>query len=422
MGNQSNHPGSEGLQERPLTRWQRFRNQKGAFRAYRFLQFLVFIALLADFLANDKPIYARIEGRHYFPVFHQYAVDAGLASWQADFVTTRWQDRNYQTVIWPPIPYAAQTIDLKNSGFTGPFDRQRVEKWSRRHWLGTDQLGRDLLAGLIGGTRIALLVGLVAMAIAGVIGVFLGATAGYFGDSRLLIPPLVAIVGLVSIIWIWYYWLASRSYDLMEGRLIQNLSYAVLCSTVWILLLRFLTRYLHFRKRIAIPLDSLVLRSIEIVSALPGIMLILGVLALIKQASIYHIMVIIGLISWTGMARFARAEMIRIRSLPYIEAAQTLGFSHWRIIRKHALPNMLSPILISLAFGMAGAVLTEAFLSFLGLGLGAEEVSWGSLLNMAKSNTAAWWMAVFPGLAIFLLVMVFNLIGEGLTRAIERTA
>lgn len=411
--------------ERSLTLWQRYRNQKGAFRAYRFLQFLIFIAIFADFLANDKPIYARIEDGHYFPVFRQYAVDLGLASWQADFFTIRWQERDYQTVIWPLIPYSARSIDLKNSGFTGPFAKQRVEKWSRRHWLGTDQLGRDLLAGLIAGSRTALLVGLVAMTIAGAIGVFLGATAGYFGDSRLLAPPPIIAIGLLSVIWIWYYWLASRTIDLLEGKLMQNLILAILCSIGWIWLLRSLTTKLqkrgYLRKHIAIPLDSLVLRGIEVVSALPGIMLILGLLALIKQASIYHIMVIIGLISWTGIARFARAEMIRIRSLAYIEAAQIFGFSHWRIIRKHALPNMLSPILISLAFGMAGAVLTEAFLSFLGLGLGAEAVSWGSLLNMAKSNTSAWWMAVFPGLSIFLLVMVFNLIGEGLTRAIERT-
>lgn len=416
-----NHPNPAGQRSRF---WQNFRRQKGAFRAWRLLQFMIFIAVFADFLANDKPLYCKIDGTHYFPILKQYTVDLGLSAWPADFVTRRWKEQDYQKAIWPPIPYAAQTIDLKNSGFISPFARQRTNKLSERHWLGTDQLGRDLAAGLIAGTRVALLVGLVAMAIAGSIGLLLGAGAGYFGDSRLRIHPLPAILGIISNSWIIYYWLVSRTYDLLEGRLINNLLMALLCGTLVTGSLYILTRTLQKRGQLqhgwAVPIDALVLRLIEIVSALPGLMLILGVIPLIKNPTIYHVMIIIGLISWTGIARFARAEMIKIRSLEYIQAAQVLGFSDGYIIIKHALPNILNPIIISLSFGMAGAVLLEAFLSFLGLGLGAESVSWGSLLNMARSNVAAWWMAIFPGLAIFLLVFTFNLIGEGLNKALER--
>jgi len=411
--------------EAPLRLRERFLRQPLARRAFRIVQILAVVALLADFLANDKPLYCKINGNHYFPVVKQYAVDLGLSSWEAEFVTRRWHEQTFEWVIWPPIPYAPGTIDLKNSGFKGPFDPQKVDSISRRHWLGTDQLGRDLTAGLIAGTRTALLVGLVAMAIAGSIGILLGTAAGYFGNSNLRIHPIIAITGIIGVGWIWYYWLISRTYDLLDGRLVPHLVRALLYSILFSLLLNkiynLLQQKLLLRKTITIPLDHIVLKTIEIISALPGLMLILALTALIKNPGIYDVMLIIGLISWTGIARYARAEMIRIRSLEYIQAAEVLGYSHWQIIRKHALPNILTPLLISLAFGMSGAVLAEAFLSFLGIGLQAEAASWGSLLNMAKTNTSAWWMAVFPGMAIFVIVLSFNLIGEGLSNAIERS-
>ena len=403
----------------------RFLSQPIARRAYRVIQILAVIALLSDFLANDKPLYCKIDGTSYFPVFKQYAVQLGLSTWDAQFVTKRWNEQSFEVAIWPPIPYAAHTIDLKNGRFTSPLAPQRVEKLSRRHWLGTDQLGRDLAAGLIAGTRTALLVGLVAMTIAGTIGFLLGAAAGYFGNNNLHTHPLIGLTWVVGLGWIWYYWMVSRSYGLLEGKwlpqVLQALLYSVLFGYVLNRLNRLLRRNGKLRRTIRIPLDDIILRAIEIVSALPGLMLILAITALIRNPGIYDVMLIIGLISWTGIARFARAEMIRIRSLEYLQAARVLGYGHWQIIRKHALPNILTPLLISLAFGMSGAVLLEAFLSFLGLGLNAEATSWGSLLNMAKSNISAWWMAVFPGMAIFALVLSFNLVGEGLSNAIERT-
>jgi peptide/nickel transport system permease protein len=130
-------------------------------------------------------------------------------------------------------------------------------------------------------------------------------------------------------------------------------------------------------------------------------------------------MIIIGLLSWTGIAQFVRAELLRIRRQEYIEAAQALGFSDRRILFRHALPNALTPVLITVAFGIAGAVLLESFLSFLGIGLAAESVTWGTMLNLARYQFNAWWLAVFPGLAIFFTVTLFNLIGERLTEAMD---
>jgi peptide/nickel transport system permease protein len=130
-------------------------------------------------------------------------------------------------------------------------------------------------------------------------------------------------------------------------------------------------------------------------------------------------MVIIGLITWTGIARFIRAELLRVRQLDFIDAAQSMGFSELRILFRHAIPNSLTPVLITIAFGIASAILIEAFLSFLGIGVSPSDVTWGSLLNLSRDSIKAWWLAILPGSAIFITVSVFNLIGEGLSDALN---
>jgi peptide/nickel transport system permease protein len=131
------------------------------------------------------------------------------------------------------------------------------------------------------------------------------------------------------------------------------------------------------------------------------------------------LMIIIGLTSWTGIARFTRAEFLRLRELEFIHAAKVLGFSDWRIIFKHALPNGLAPIFVSIAFGVASAILAESSLSFLGIGVPEDIVTWGSLLSIGKEEFDAWWLVVFPGFAIFITIMIYNLIGEGLRDALD---
>ena len=129
-------------------------------------------------------------------------------------------------------------------------------------------------------------------------------------------------------------------------------------------------------------------------------------------------MIILGFVSWTVLPN-SHDELLRIRTLEYIEAAQAFGYSQFRIIFKHALPNALAPVLIAVAFGIASAIIIEAYLSFIGVGIPDDQVTWGSLLNMARDNISAWWIAIFPGTAIFITVTIFNLIGEGLTDALD---
>jgi peptide/nickel transport system permease protein len=171
-------------------------------------------------------------------------------------------------------------------------------------------------------------------------------------------------------------------------------------------------------KQVAVPFDMIVSRFIEILNSIPTLFLILMIIAIIRKPNLYVIMLIIGFTGWTGIARFIRAELLKVRNLEYIEASQSLGYSGLRILFKHAIPNALSPVLISIAFGIASAILTESTLSFLGLGP-ADTVTWGQLLSYARQAPQAWWLAIFPGAAIFITVTVFNLIGEGLTDALD---
>lgn len=166
----------------------------------------------------------------------------------------------------------------------------------------------------------------------------------------------------------------------------------------------------------ALRFDFWITRLTEVLNSLPTLLFVMAILAILDQPNIYAVMVVIGLVRWTGISRLVRAELLRVRSLDYIEAARVLGYSSWRIFFRHALPNSLGPVWVTLAFGMAGAILVEASLSFLGIGLPVETVTWGSLMRqISGSNIRPWWLAVFPGTAIFLTVASFNLLGEALS-------
>lgn len=406
---------------------RQFYKNKLAVWSLRMFWAILFVAVFADFLANEKPLACSIDGQTMFPVFRQYAVSLGLSSWEDRFITRRWDEHHYDWAIFPPIPYSATTIDKFNRNFVGPFDEQRnLKSIQWRHWMGTDELGRDVTAGMVYGTRIAVSVGVIAMSIAAIIGILMGAIAGYFGDDKLQVSRIKLILNALGLFLAFFYAFLARSYALSSAAKAGNLVGQILLSLaifsgimlLFNLLANLLKRFSFLGKRITLATDILIMRFIEVINSIPGLLLILSIVAITKP-SIFNVMVIIGLISWTGIARFIRAELLRIRNLEYIEAAQAMGFGEMRILLRHAIPNALTPVLIAIAFGIASAILTEAFLSFLGIGVSAEQVTWGSLLNLARSKFQAWWLALFPGFAIFFTVTIFNLIGEGLTDALD---
>lgn len=164
--------------------------------------------------------------------------------------------------------------------------------------------------------------------------------------------------------------------------------------------------------------DILLSRLIELVMCLPTIVLILAIVAVLERPTIWHVMVIIGLTGWTGIARLTRGEFMKLRALDYVSAAKALGAGPARIIFRHILPNSLAPVLVPISFGIASAIFVENALRFLGVGP-MEGASWGSLLNEGQRNLELWWLIAFPGAAIFFTVMAYNLIGEGLQAATD---
>jgi peptide/nickel transport system permease protein len=234
----------------------------------------------------------------------------------------------------------------------------KLQAPSRRHWLGTSIFGEDALSRMIHACRVALTIGFVSTGIAVTIGVTVGGIMGYFAGV----------------------------------------------------------------------FDLLAMRCIEILEAIPRLILLLIVGVFFRPTAnaygismIYVMMVVIGMIAWTADARFIRAEFLRLRNLDFVHAARALGLPLRSIIFKHMLPNGIAPVLVNASFGVAGAILLESTLSFLGLGLGAEDPSWGQLLNQARSGGTGfnWWIATFPGLAIFLTVFSYVLIGEAMRDALD---
>ena len=164
--------------------------------------------------------------------------------------------------------------------------------------------------------------------------------------------------------------------------------------------------------------DLALSRLIELMIAIPTFFLILIVAASFPP-SIYLIMAILGLTGWVGIARLIRGEFLKVRAMDFVAAAQSLGASDVRVMFRHVLPNAVAPVLVAMSFGVSGAILTESGLSFLGIGVPAHIVTWGSILAVAQSNYQAWWLAVFPGGAIFLTMTAYNLLGDALRDALD---
>ena len=165
--------------------------------------------------------------------------------------------------------------------------------------------------------------------------------------------------------------------------------------------------------------DTLIMRLVDVMLSIPSFFLILAVIAFLTP-SIINVMIVIGLTSWMGVTRLVRAEFLSLSGREFVLASRTLGAKDARLIFTHLLPNSLTPIIVSSVLGVAGAVLMESGLSFLGLGVQAPQASWGNILTDGKDYIQfAWWLSLFPGLAILMTVLGYNLLGEGLRDALD---
>jgi len=374
--------------------WREFAKSRFTLCWLGFIVFLFFLAIFAPFLANDKPFVIRIEGQLRLPLFrdlnatdfsiflaaiigliqllligrNRKRIDPSIRSgvlWRQifinvfilitgimllySFIPRRLDATDYKSMvasgkatgaIFAPVPYGFGRTDLK----------VREQPPNSQHWLGTDDVGSDVLCRIIHGSRISLSVGFVAVGISSIIGIFIGSILGYSGGKA----------------------------------------------------------------------DFLGMRLVEIMMAVPVFFLILTIIAYYPR-SLFNIMLIIGLTTWTEDARFVRAEFFKLRRQDFVQAAISLGLPLRSILFRHMLPNAIAPVLVNASFGIAGAIFIEAALSFLGFGVAPPTPSWGQILSLGVSTTGRflWWLTVFPGLAIFFTVLAYNLVGEALRDAID---
>ncbi len=166
-------------------------------------------------------------------------------------------------------------------------------------------------------------------------------------------------------------------------------------------------------------IDLVISRIIEVIMCIPALVLILALMAIIPKPTIWNVMAVLGVTGWTSIARLTRAEFIKLRGSEFVTAARSLGSGPLRIMFRHILPNALAPVLVPITFGIAAAILIESALSFLGVSASPTDPRWGVLLNAGRRDLTMWWLIVFPGMAIFLTVLAYNLIGEGLQEATD---
>lgn len=299
-----------------------------------------------------------------------------------------------------------------------PLSRARVEVLAPReipplgiYLMGTDELGRDVFSRMMQGAWVSLTVGFVAVGIAVGIGIALGGVAGYYGPKPIRVGPLLGWAGLLG-----------------SGATVLAGAYGMAALLAGAAAALFLVSRVTGRKggiwsRLFlapwVSVDTLIMRLVDVMLCFPSFFLILTVVALLP-ASIYNIMAVIGLTSWMGTARFVRAEFMALREQDFVAAAKALGLSDARIIFRHLVPNAVAPVLVSATLGIAGAILTEAGLSFLGFGVPPPHATWGNILSDGKRFLFdAPWLTLIPGCAVLVVVLAFNLFGEGLREALN---
>ncbi|MES0489816.1 MAG: ABC transporter permease [Leptospirales bacterium] len=301
----------------------------------------LFVGVVAPFVSSAYPLVITRNDTSLdlptspllYAVFHKN--DGGMD--RIDF--RKFSKEEQISAMYTLVPYSPYEKNLDEILFPPSLDRFG-------HYMGTDDVGRDIAARMVYGSRNSMMVGLVAMSIAVVIGLLVGSVAGYFGG--------------------------------------------------WV--------------------DMVLSRLIEIVITFPRLILIMAVLTILKP-SLFYVMIVIGVTGWTGIARIVRAEFLKRKTLEYVQSARVQGASHMRIIWVHILPNSMAPVLVLISFGIAGTVLLESSLSFLGIGVQPPESSWGQILDMSKAYMDfAWWLIFFPGFAIFLIVVSYNLLGDYIRR------
>jgi peptide/nickel transport system permease protein len=335
--------------------WRQFRRRKLAMAALCYVGFLVVVAVFAPAIAGTKPIVCKYNGHLYFPAMAYFN-----ESWENPiFFKDRFR-KIYPNNLKKKDPESWAVWPLV---YQDPYRRVREGEWDEQPENPTGDTGRPNRYNLFGTNQEG-------------VDVFAQMVHG---------TTIALLVGFVSM------GIASAI----------GITFGAVAGYLggWA--------------------DVILSRVIEVVMCIPTLVLILALIAVVEKPTIWHMMAIIGCTGWTSIARLARAEFLKLRESDFVMAAQALGVGWLRIIFRHILPNALAPVLVPITFGIASAILIESGLSFLGFGAPPPNPSWGTLLNSGRQNMNLWWLILFPGLAIFLAVLSYNLIGEGVQEATD---
>jgi peptide/nickel transport system permease protein len=336
--------------------WRYFRRRKLAMIALWFVVFLCLVALLAPMIAGTKPIVCRYKGHLYLPCLGYYN-----RTWENPVF---FQDRfrgDYPRNLKEKDPKSWAVWPLV---FQDPYWRVRKDQWPGRPGNPAGVEGAPSRLNLLGTD-----------------------SQGVDVFAQLVHGTQIALsVGFVSMG-------IAGAIGITLGALAGYLG-------GWV--------------------DMIISRIIELVMCIPSLVLILALVAMLDNVTNFHLMAIVGITSWTGIARLARAEFMKLKEMDFVVAARAMGANQWRIMFRHVLRNALAPVLVPITFGIATAILIESGLSYLGFGASRPNPSWGTLLNSGRAAIQQmWWLIVFPGAAIFLTVLAYNLIGEGLQEATD---
>lgn len=315
-----------------------------------------------------------------------------------------------------PLGFGPNDLDLDHIR-QAPFQWSLYQQQKPFHWLGTDHLGRDLLANIIFGARTAVLVSLPAMVLAAALGLLAGSVAGYFGDIGWVVPQGRCLAALVAACFFIFYGLVADGGAMLPPRPVYRLLYPagvlVLAVALYRLLARGLLAWRPLQRPWPLPLDLVVLKTIELVQSVPRLLLVLSLASFVPPS----LGIVVGLCAftyWPGLARLVRGEMIRLKGLPFIEAAVALGLTHRQIIIRHALPNALAPVIVAFCFGIGNLMALESTLAFLGIGIPPDVPSWGRAITGIRLDFTAWWLVFFPGLVLCLTVLAVQAAGAWL--------
>jgi peptide/nickel transport system permease protein len=335
--------------------WRRYRRRPLAMAALAFVGLLVLVAALAPAIAGTKPVLCRYKGRLYAPCLGYFN-----RQWEPAIFTKDRFRGTYPQNLKDKDPESWAIWPLV---FQDPFRTVRENEWPGRPENPAKDEGRPSRTNLFGTDQ-----------------------AGVDVFAKMVHGTTVALlVGFVSMG-------IAGTIGILVGAIGGYFG-------GWV--------------------DTLTSRITEIVMCIPTLVLILAIIAILEKPTIWHTMAIIGATGWTGIARLTRGEFLRLKNAEFVMAARAAGAGPLRIMLRHILPNALAPILVPITFGIASAILVESSLSFLGFGPPPPSASWGSVLNDARSNLSMWWLVFFPGVAIFLTVLAYNLIGEGLQEATD---